>query len=197
MIFELLKLDIPVTDNAFDCIYPEKVKKLTQKHWTSVSIAKMASAFLAEKPGTKVLDIGSGVGKFCLIGATHTQGHFTGIEQRVDLVELSNRLAAYHGINNVKFVHANITSICFSDYDAFYFYNSFYENIDPDNKIDENIVLGLELYHLYTTYLFEQFSALPSGTRLVTQCAPIDSVPASFKLKNSLCDGQLKFWEKV
>jgi len=41
---------------------------MSLKQWTPLAIARKAAEFLAE-PGSKVLDIGSGIGKFCLTGA--------------------------------------------------------------------------------------------------------------------------------
>ena len=197
MVFELLKLNIDVSDDTFDAIYPHKIRMLAKKHWTSVSVAKLASEFLAEKAGTRVLDIGSGAGKFCLIGAANTRGHFTGVEQRPDLIDLSRRLSESYHIQNTKFVHANIMSVKFSNYDAFYFFNSFYENINWINRIDDAVKLDVKLYHLYSSYIVEQLAALPLGTRLVTYCSPITIIPSTFKLQDSLRGGLLKFWEKI
>jgi len=197
MIFELLKLNIDITDDDFNSIYPGKIRMLAKKHWTSVSVAKLASEFLVEKPGTRVLDIGSGVGKFCMIGATNTKGHFTGVEQRSDLIALSKKLSDSYYIHNVRFVHANITSIKFSDYEAFYFYNSFHENMDRVNRIDDAIRLDRQLYHLYSMYMVKQFAALPLGARLVTYCSPLSIIPRTFKLQDASKGGLLKFWEKV
>lgn len=197
MVFELLKLNIDVTEDDFNSIYPEKIRILARQHWTSVSVAKLASEFLVDRPGVKVLDIGSGAGKFCMIGATNTRGHFTGVEQRLELIELSRRVSDSYRIRNVKFIHANITSIKFSDYDAFYFYNSFYENINMANRIDDAIKLDIQLYHLYSVYIAGQFTSLPLGTRLVTFCSPLNIIPRSFKLQDSSRGGLLKFWEKV
>lgn len=197
MIFELLRLNIEITDDDFNSIYPPKISMLAKKHWTSVSVAKLASEFLVERPGTRVLDIGSGVGKFCMVGASHTKGYFTGVEQRLDLITLSQRLSDSYYIHNVKFVHANITSIKFNDYDAFYYFNSFHENIDVKNKIDNTIILNIQLYHLYSMFIVEQFASLPLGARLVTYCSPVNIIPRSFRLQDSSRGGLLKFWEKV
>jgi SAM-dependent methyltransferase len=197
MIFEFLKLNISITDDDFDAIYPEKIRMLARKHWSSVSASKLASEFLVQGPGTRVLDIGSGAGKFCMIGATNTKGHFTGVEQRLELIKLSRRISDAYRLHNVKFLHANITSIDFNDYDAFYFYNSFYENIDRINRIDNAIKLDIQLYHLYSEYILEQFVSLPLGTRLVSLCSPLTIIPQTFRLQDSSHDGVLKFWEKV
>src|SRR5690606_3892441 len=128
MVFKLLRLNIDVKDDDINAIYPEKIRRLARQHWTPVGVAKRAAEFLADTPGARVLDIGSGAGKFCLVGATYTRGHFTGVEQRGKLAALSNRLAETYNIHNVNFIHQNIMSISFSDYNAFYFYNSFHEN---------------------------------------------------------------------
>lgn len=197
MVFELLKLNYNVTDNDFDRIYPKEIRMLASQHWTSISVAKAASNFLVKKGGTKVLDIGSGVGKFCLIGAVNTGGHFTGVEQRFRLFELSQRLANSYRLDNVNFIHANITSINFHKYDAFYFFNSFYENIDNLSKIDNTIDLNVQLYRMYSLYLTSQFASLPVGTRLVTYCTPVNIIPGSYKLQDSSHGGLVKFWEKA
>ncbi len=76
MVFSLLKQNIDVPDEAFNEIYSSRIKKLAERHWTPVEVAKQASEFLAETCDTKILDIGSGVGKFCMIGACHTPAYF-------------------------------------------------------------------------------------------------------------------------
>lgn len=197
MVFELLKLNSHVTDKDFDQIYPKEIRMLASQHWTSISVAKAASNFLVKKADTRVLDIGSGVGKFCLIGAVNTGGHFTGVEQRFRLFELSQRLANYYRLNKVKFIHANITSINFHKYDAFYFFNSFYENIDHLSMIDNTVDLNVQLYRVYSLYLTTQFASLPPGTRLVTYCTPLNIIPGSYKLQDSSHGGLVKFWEKA
>src|SRR5690349_15460565 len=117
---DLLNLHSEITDKEFDSIYPTEIRRLTNKHWTPVSVAKTASEFLANRRGIRVLDIGSGAGKFCIVGALNTRGHFTGIEQRQDLVTLSQDIATAHNVDNVTFIHGNITTIDFAEYDAFY-----------------------------------------------------------------------------
>jgi SAM-dependent methyltransferase len=197
MIFELLRLNIDVPDEEFDLIYSERIRKLSRRHWTSVSTAKLVSEFLAEKSGTRVLDIGSGVGKFCMVGASHTRGYFVGVERRGDLFEIANTLTASYDIKNVKFIHSNITSIQFRNYDAFYFYNSFHENIAAYGQIDNKVKEDLCLYDLYTLFTYEQFSSLPAGTRIVTYHSPPEIIPATFRLIYSLKDDLLNFWEKI
>src|SRR5690349_20850229 len=177
MVFELLRLSIDVTDEDFNAIYPQNIRVLSAKHWSPVAVAKTASEFLTDRPGARILDIGSGVGKFCMVGATHTKGHFTGVEQRKHLVELAEKISIRHGLRRVKYLHANITDIDFSDYTAFYFYNSFYENTQPAHKIDDTVRFDVKLYDTYSMYMVEQLSNLPSGTRFAAYCTPAPVIP--------------------
>ena len=95
-----------------------------------------------------VLDIGSGAGKFCVIGALHTKGTFHGVEQRRNLHIISKKLVKEFEVTNVKFIHSNIDRITFFNYNAFYFFNPFEENIYPKNRIDDNVPLSFSKYLL-------------------------------------------------
>lgn len=197
MVIKRLRLNIDVSDNDFDTLLPTKYEAISRKHWTSITAAKLASDFLVEKFGTRVLDIGSGVGKFCIVGALTTRGFFTGVEQRRELVTVARRLSTDYLVGNVRFIHDNITSIRFADFDAFYFYNSFYENIEQENRIDNSVSLDVNLYHSYSTYVAGQLASMPAGSRLVTNCASSCIVPKSYKLVDSTYHGKLDFWEKI
>lgn len=196
MIFKFLRLNIDIKDSAFNALYPAHIKRLSASQWTPVAIAKMAADYLANKPNKRVLDIGSGAGKFCLIGAATTNGRFYGVEQRKPLVVLSKKIAAKHHIENVEFIHSNITQISFTEYDSFYFYNSFFENISTLNPIDNSIPVAKSLYYLYSDYVKTQLEKVPLGTRLVTYYSLWDEIPESFDLEYTALCGILNFWIK-
>jgi SAM-dependent methyltransferase len=196
VIFELLRLSIDVTDRDFDAIYPENIRRIADRHWSSIAVSKSASEFVGY-PGTRVLDIGSGAGKFCMVGAATTKGHFTGVEHRLRLVELATKLSSRYDMQNVKFIHANITSIDFKNYDSFYFFNSFYENINVRHRIDDSVTMDVQTYEAHSMEMVQQLSRLPLGARLATYSSPQAVVPGSFQLVDSLFPGSLKLWEKV
>jgi SAM-dependent methyltransferase len=184
-------------DAAFDWMYPEHFQLLSLKHWTPLSIARKAAEFLAE-PGARVLDIGSGIGKFCLAAGYHFPGtHFYGVEQRHELIYYAEDAKGYTGLSNVAFIYANITQVNFKEFDHFYFYNSFYENIDPDNQIDDTIEISESLYTYYTQYLFKALDEKPSGTRLVTFHISGQEVSPAYKLADMACNGLMKMWIKA
>lgn len=196
MIFKNLKLNKGIEDKLFNTLYSLSIKKLSEHHWTPVEVAKLAADYLVDKPKCKVLDIGSGVGKFCLIGATSTKGRFYGVEQRSRLVKLSQKIANTHKIKNVEFIHSNITQVSFSKYNSFYFYNSFYENIGRFQAIDTTIPLEEKLYYSYSQYVENQLKKTPIGTRLVTYWSEWLEIPEGFDLEFTAYDGKLNFWEK-
>src|SRR5690606_24666901 len=196
MIFKNLQLNIDVEDHLFNTLYPSRIKKLSVRHWTPVEVAKLAADYLVDKPKCKVLDIGSGAGKFCLVGAASTKGSFYGVEQRIELVKLSQKIAETYHINNVEFFHSNITEISFSDYDAFYFYNPFYENIDSSLLIDNKIVLDEKLYFTYSQYVENQLKQTPVGTRLVTYWSMWLVRPEGFDRELTAYNGKVNFWIK-
>ena len=73
-----------------------------------------------------------------------------------------------YAIPRVHFLCANAGDLDWSRYNAFYFYNPFYENLDPDKKIDERVELSPSLYDQYIRMAQERLAEAPSGTRVVT-----------------------------
>ncbi len=197
MIFDKLKSNADVDDNAFNNLYPKHIKALSARHWTPVAIARMAARYLVDNGNKKVLDIGSGAGKFCLVGAASTKGVFYGVEQRASLTRISKKIADKYKISNVEFIHSNINEISFLDYEAFYFFNSFYENIDTSCSIDDTVLPDKDLYYDYSAYVKEQLNKTPVGTRLVTYWSKWDEIPESFDLTDTACNKLLNFWEKM
>lgn len=197
MIFERLRLGYSIDDEDFDKIYSRTMRKVSDIHFTPVEVARAAAEFLVRVPGTQVLDVGSGAGKFCMIGASCTNGLFTGIEQRKYLCLYANFLSKYHRLSNTTFIHSNITEIDFKQFNAVYFYNAFYENIFQDSAIDASVPLDKSLYLKYSQYMCEQLDQMPMGTRLATYFSYADEVPASYEIQTAIFDRKLKLWEKI
>jgi len=183
-------------DAAFDRQYPEHFQMLSPKHWTPLAVAHIAAGFLAES-GARVLDIGSGIGKFCLAaGFYFPETYFYGVEQRQELIYLAEEAKQSTRLFNVNFIYANITQVNFKEFDHFFFYNSFYENIDTTNQIDDTIEISEGLYTYYTQYLHSALDEKPAGTRLVTFHSLEQEIPSSYKLAAVACNALLKMWIK-
>jgi SAM-dependent methyltransferase len=196
MIFKNIEADIEVVDSDFDLIYSKRIQGVSEMHFTPVSIAKVAAFYLADKKGVRILDIGSGAGKFCMIGSACTEGYFVGVEQRNSLCLAAKGISKKYHLTNVEFIHSNIMDIAFEAYDAFYFFNAFYEHIGILGRMDTEIELNRALYDEYSAYVKVQLDGMPIGTKLVTYYSYLNEIPASYVLVFSNENEKLKFWEK-
>lgn len=186
------------SDIIFNSLYPKEIQDVAEKHWTPLIVAQKAADFLAASPGTKILDIGSGSGKFCLTAAhLHPLNLFFGVEQRENLVELSETIAEKFQLDNICFICDNISNIDFKSYDHFYFYNSFYENMKGTQKIDSSVKYSEDLYHYYNRYVYKELDKKPSGTRLVTYHSFGNEVPPNYEIVQTDYNEYLKFWIKL
>ncbi len=187
-----------LSDDQLHYVYPESIKLLARRHWTPLRITQMVVQFLTPSKGARVLDIGSGVGKFCLAGAYYKPAaSFFGVEQRKDLTDHAEFARTMLGLKNAYFINTNFTQLDFKQYDHFYFYNSFYENLVDTEKIDESISYSGELYNLYNRFLYKKLDEMRPGTRLATFHCLEDKIPASYYLVESKVDCLLKFWLKI
>lgn len=185
------------TDAAFDANYPPAVRRHAFTHFTPLDVARTAAHFVAHRPSTRVLDVGSGAGKFCCVGALTTPGHFTGVERRPTLHAAARSLAKRLGIERVDFRLADVVTVDFAAYDAFFLFNPFFENLGLDEPIDEAFVLVKPQYERYCAFVRDQLSARPPGTRLCTYYSFSDDVPRDTyrQLPDTGVD-KLLFWER-
>lgn len=186
------------SDTQFHQLYAESLLAQASMHWTPLHIARKAAGFLAAEKGKNILDIGSGGGKFCLAAAYYQPGcFFSGIEQRKTLVDAANTAANLMQLQNVAFYHHNLIETDLAQYDHFYFFNAFYENLEDEYKIDTAIPYSKKIYSDYNRYLYRQLDKKPAGTRLATFHSTQDEIPGSYHEVGGSEDGVLKFWMKV
>jgi predicted RNA methylase len=124
-------------DAVFDQIYPPEIQAVSRPFWTPVRVAARAAELLVTSPTTRVLDVGAGVGKFCIVGAAVTGATFVGVERRPRLVQIARRAAEACGVPSVSFLCAEFHTLRVKDFDALYFFNPFEENLwDPPERLD-------------------------------------------------------------
>ena len=125
-----------------------------------------------------------------------TQGQFTGVEQRENLVRIAQEVVRKHNVPRLQLLHANIQEVNFCDYDAFYIFNPFQENITPALRIDYEIDLQPQFYIDYTKYVQQQLLSMPAGTRVVSYCGDAMEIPDCYECVKSAFTEKLKFWVK-
>jgi tRNA G46 methylase TrmB len=126
-------------DALFDQQFPRRLQIKSPIHFTPVTVARTAARLLAPRDGIRVLDVGAGAGKFCVVAAREVPCcTFVGVELRPHLVRLAKRLAHRFAVTNATFVCGDALDLDWSEYDAFYFYNPFAEQMR-----DEAIAAGV------------------------------------------------------
>lgn len=186
------------TDASLNKIYPKAIQLLAARHWTPLHVTQLVAPFLVTHPGVKVLDIGSGVGKFCLAGAYYKwHASFYGVEQRKDLITHAEKAREVLGLENAHFIHSNITELDFRQYNHFYFFNSFYENLMDNDRIDNNIICSISLFNYYHKQLYKKLREMPVGTRVATYHCLHNKIPSEYHVVDSNADTLLKFYIKV
>jgi SAM-dependent methyltransferase len=186
------------SDEIFNSLYPASIQQLAIRHWTPLRITRAVIDFLTPQHNERVLDIGSGIGKFCLAAAHYKpSAFFGGIEQRASLVKLAEEARGRLSLSNVSFLHGDFINIDFNEYHHFYFYNSFYENLSEENRIDDSIEFTDDLYNYYTRCLHKKLADMPRGTRVVTYHSLEDEIPFTYHTVESKFNNRLRFWEKI
>lgn len=191
-------------DAAFENALKKSVQGHSYIHWTPIEVIKAAVSWLGTqstnhdgKPSTnRILDIGSGVGKFCLIGAMNSNAHFTGVETRKNLFDEAINLKKELKLKNVDFIHSDIKEIDFSNFTAFYFYNPFCELMALSGSIDDQIKFNEDAYYSYQDFVADQLKQTPKGTKVVKYCSPDLDISMDFDLKDMYFEGLLQLWEK-
>jgi SAM-dependent methyltransferase len=188
-----------ISDGRFDQIFDQRIRKVSSVHWTPVEVVLSILELLNLDEGSKVLDVGSGSGKFCLVGALNSKASFVGVEQRQSLVKMANQLAAAFDLDNASFIYGNAVQLDWSDFDVIYLFNPYYENImDEGLRIDLDIKVSQGKYKSYITATINKLNELRVGTKIVTYYGFGQGLPDNFKLMTSIPRGasQIELWIK-
>ncbi len=195
--FKLKERNEPdLTEDNFCMLLPEYLQKASKTYFTPIRIAEIATQWLTEDGRKRVLDIGAGVGKFCITGARNSDSYFYGIEYRKSLSKVANDLIHHFEIQNAVVQNVNVIEIDFTDFDAFYLYNPFYENLEITKRLNNEVQLSDSLYAAYLKYTEYQLRMTKKGTRVVTYHGNSMEVPLSFKKFKETKDGLLNLWIK-
>ncbi len=193
-----LRAGLPVSDGEFDAVYSAPIRIVSFRHWTPVDVGRRAAKLLTEVGrATRVLDVGAGPGKFCIIGSLCTAASFTGVEQRLNLVESAVAAGARFGAERARVVHANLVDFNCSGFDGFYLYNPFREQIELDDyPIDENIERSEAQFKTYISTTIATLIRAPVGTAVVTYHGLGERMPAQYRrvITEEIFGGELALW---
>ncbi len=186
-----------MADRVFDEVFPLEVRRASSVHWTPVEVAVRAATLLAEKPGSTILDIGAGVGKFCIVAAAAVQAHIRGIEHRRELVDIARHAAAKVGVTPA-FEHGSIESQDARELDGVYLFNPFAENLcAAADRLDATVELSESRYWKDVHATEALLASARIGMRVVTYCGFGGHMPDGYvRVLRERCAGTLELWVK-
>lgn len=167
-----------VSDLAVDQLFPDELRDRSHLHWTPVEVAVRAAALLTPRPRLRILDIGSGVGKVCLVGAAVTDATWWGIEQDAVQIAAAHRAAWMLDLERTtRFVQGDGSRLSWAEFDGFYLYNPF-----------STLMLAPHAspFVRYATVqstlrrITQRLAAAPAGTRVVTYHGFGGPMPAGY-----------------
>jgi SAM-dependent methyltransferase len=198
LVRDALKRRIAVPDPVFDAVYPCWAQEASRRFWTPVHVAVEAANALQRAGAHRVLDVGSGVGKFSLIAALVTGLEVTGVEHRPHVVASARRAAERYRAA-AQFVCARIEQVDPRDFDAFYLYNPFEENLVAANeRLDDSVVLDCDRFRSDVALIERWLDEAPVDTLLVTYNGFGGRVPGSYRMTSSRRFGRnfVRLWRK-
>jgi SAM-dependent methyltransferase len=195
------RLRVGLADDAtFDTLYAEPIRARSSQFWTPVAVATRAVQLLAHHGARRVLDVGSGPGKFCLTGACVCPSiEFTGVEHRRHLVDAAYIAGTLLGVKNACFITGDATRLPWSTFDGLYLYNPFAENVcDEDERLDHTVELSLRRYYADVRRVRTALLAASNGTVMVTYHGASGPIPTSYELVHAehAHSGWLRVWVK-
>lgn len=187
-----------VSDHRFDGLYPPEVRVHSRIHFTPVKVALRVREWLGNEPGLRVLDVGSGCGKFCLVFAASGPGKVTGIEQRPNLHQTAEAASALLGLRNTSFLCGRMEDLDWAGFNTFYFFNPFYERIVYRQGMDDRTPPHASLYFDHLRVVREKLDQAKRGSRVLTYHGMGGRLPSDWLLIRSeeIHTDELQLWVK-
>ena len=174
-VIEAIRSGRNVSDTEFDRVYPPAVSELSAHNFTPVAVARRAAELLVSSPGTRILDVGSGAGKFCLIGALATAGSFTGVERNALLLQAAQRVVVRYRVRRAHFIHGDMELVDWTGYEGFYLFNPFVSwGGNGFGLSSMRRILCIEIVR-------SRLAEAPPGTRVVTYHGFGGEMPAGYR----------------
>jgi SAM-dependent methyltransferase len=187
-----------IRDVDWDVVYPAKYVELSRLHWSPVAVARRAAELLSRGPETRVLDVGAGVGKFCVVAAVTTPGLFVGVERSGEMVDMARATALRARTSRARFVHASADDIDWTNFNGFYMFNPFWQIRWPDLRMSGPRMPQPAEYQRLISFTESSLAASRPGTRVVTYFGFGGEMPNCFRLtlKEPYGNDFIECWER-
>lgn len=189
----------PVTDVAFDSLLSDYARARSRTFWSTVRAAQTAAECFRAAGATRVLDVGSGVGKLTSILSLDSGHRVWGVEQRPALVYESRRLAQRLDAE-VVITEGGLETVDPLRFDGFYFFNPFAEHVSEDPTCyDLTVARSFDAYLRDARTVESWLRQAPIGTALVTLNGLGGRIPTSFLQRRvvRVNGNTLRLWTKT
>lgn len=183
LISDALRAGVCPPDQAFDVFLPEDLGALSTDQWTPLEVALSAARWLKEYDVRRVVDIGSGPGKFCVAAALAGSYELIGLEQNPRFVSVARSLAHLFGVQDrARFAHGRLGESELPEADAYYLYNPFAQHLfAPNDTLGAEQTPNYERYRRDVTAAQDLFRRAPAGTIVLTYNGFGGLMPASYE----------------
>jgi predicted RNA methylase len=196
----MMRTGICPVDRSFDRFLPDPLRLVSPEYWTPLAVAKRAADWLEDQGIRTVVDIGSGVGKFCVAGALFSQCRFTGLEQHSSLVRSAEVLVDLFDLNDrVSFVTGALGAVPTPIGDAYYFFNPFGEYwLGADYPTVSDADVAGTRWSDDIAAAEDLLDSVPAGTWILTCNGFGGRMPVSYELVRVDWEfgGVLRLWRK-
>lgn len=169
-----------VPDDTFDEIYPDAIRHASPVHWTPIRLCARIVELLRLSPADRLLDVGAGAGKFCIVAAAMSRARVRGIERHPQLAAVAREAARRLKIE-VEIASGTFDGEDAANVDAAYFFNPFAETIllpgVRDAAADQFAGRAANDVAAAETFL----GTARVGTRIVTFCGFGGTIPADYE----------------
>lgn len=198
-------------DLELDARLPEPYRRVSSFFWTAMPIIERMVSWLDELEVGDIVDIGSGVGKWC-VGAALIDRHkrrYFGLEHRAELVAVAKDLAHHFGVEDrVSFHHGEVTGLLqapgpiahLPPAPAFYFFNPFGENTAVDDeRLDQTVELTEARFHRDVAAAEALLEVAVPGTWVLVYNGFGGRMPAAYEPVRTDFDGAfvVRLWRKM
>lgn len=198
---EALRSGVLVPDPDLDVLFPDAVHEASFVHGTPVRVAARIVELLGLGPSDRVLDVGSGAGKFCLVATAMCGARVRGVERDPRLVAVA-REAARRLRLDATFEEGSFTPAVAEGVDVVYLFNPFtptpfLAGSWPGRRRGPRGTAASERASVIAS-VSRFLEQAKRGLRVVTFCGFGGPMPASYvqRASETWDDGALEVWEK-
>lgn len=160
---------------------------------------KAIDLLCGDSHNSRILDVGSNVGKFCVVGSLVSQAHFVGIEKQSNLVEQARSIVRDLRIERVSYKCIDMEFFDWSPFNGIYLFNPFYEHLQKEIRLDRSMNYSESQFKKYVEITQRKLSLCDPGTRVVTYHGFGGDFPSGFVRQESPLteNSRLELWIKT